>query len=62
MPDHVLAPLAVEAERGWYLMPDGGPLFRQVLDEGAGTLADWEDARGAETAHWLRELHAEPPM
>ncbi|MDX3374731.1 phosphotransferase [Streptomyces sp. ME02-6991-2A] len=44
VPDHVLAPLAVDAERGWCLMPDGGPLLRQVLDEGAGTLADWEDA------------------
>lgn len=44
VPDHVLAPLAVDAERGWCLLPDGGPLFRQVLDEGAGTLADWEDA------------------
>lgn len=44
VPDHVLAPLAVDAERGWLLLPDGGPLLRQVLDEGAGTLADWEDA------------------
>ncbi|MER7853988.1 phosphotransferase [Streptomyces bacillaris] len=44
VPDHVLAPLAVDAERGWCLLPDGGPLLRRVLDEGAGTLADWEDA------------------
>ncbi|MFD3973746.1 phosphotransferase [Streptomyces cyaneofuscatus] len=44
VPDHVLSPLAVHAERGWCLLPDGGPLFRQVLDEGAGTPADWEEA------------------
>ncbi|MFI1107520.1 aminoglycoside phosphotransferase family protein [Streptomyces physcomitrii] len=31
VPEHVLAPLAVDAERGWSLLPDGGALFRDVL-------------------------------
>ena len=32
-PEHVLAPLAVDAERGWLLLPDGGRTLRAV--EGA---------------------------
>jgi len=32
VPAHVLTPLAVEAERGWTLLPDGGPLLSDVLD------------------------------
>ncbi|OIJ66405.1 phosphotransferase [Streptomyces mangrovisoli] len=30
-PDHVLRPLAVDAARGWSLLPDGGELFRDAL-------------------------------
>ncbi|MFI8347906.1 phosphotransferase [Streptomyces sp. NPDC085596] len=30
VPEHVLRPLAVDAGRGWSLLPDGGPLFREV--------------------------------
>jgi len=35
---HVLTPLAVDVDRGWMLLPDGGPTLR---DTGT-TLADWE--------------------
>ncbi|GAA3490044.1 aminoglycoside phosphotransferase family protein [Streptomyces cremeus] len=31
-PEHVLHPYTVDAERGWSLWPDGGPLFADVLD------------------------------
>jgi len=37
----VLPPLAVERERGWLLLPDGGPTLRSVLAEG-GEQAHWE--------------------
>ncbi|MFD4791632.1 aminoglycoside phosphotransferase family protein [Streptomyces sp. NPDC058459] len=30
VPERVLRPLAVDAGRGWSLLPDGGPLFREV--------------------------------
>ncbi|MFD7880973.1 aminoglycoside phosphotransferase family protein [Streptomyces bauhiniae] len=30
VPEYVLRPLAVDGERGWSLLPDGGPLFREV--------------------------------
>jgi len=40
-PGHVLAPVAVDAERGWLLLPDGGRTMREVA--GASTdLAMWE--------------------
>lgn len=32
VPAQVLHPLAVEAERGWALTPDGGPVLSEVLD------------------------------
>ena len=32
VPEHVLEPLAVDADRGWSLLPDGGDLFRNVLE------------------------------
>ncbi|MEV0218235.1 aminoglycoside phosphotransferase family protein [Streptomyces sp. NPDC050704] len=34
VPEHVLKPLAVDTDRGWSLLPDGGRLFRDVLDGG----------------------------
>ncbi|MER6106150.1 phosphotransferase [Streptomyces sp. NPDC001832] len=45
VPEYVLKPLAVDAGRGWSLLPDGGALFRDVLDSTRGT-ADphaWEE-------------------
>ncbi|WP_405980744.1 aminoglycoside phosphotransferase family protein [Streptomyces sp. NBC_00158] len=36
VPGSTLRPLAVDAARGRALLPDGGPLFRQVLDEDRG--------------------------
>ncbi|MEV6103812.1 aminoglycoside phosphotransferase family protein [Streptomyces sp. NPDC051940] len=43
VPQYVLRPLAVDAVRGWSLLPDGGDLFRTVLGrEGLG-LGAWED-------------------
>ncbi|MFE4332586.1 aminoglycoside phosphotransferase family protein [Streptomyces sp. NPDC056831] len=45
VPAYVLKPLAVDARRGWTLLPDGGALFRNVLDSTRGT-ADprvWEE-------------------
>ncbi|MGW2182220.1 aminoglycoside phosphotransferase family protein [Streptomyces sp. NPDC001732] len=45
VPEHVLRPLAVDADRGWSLLPDGGTLFRDALDS-ARPAADpraWEE-------------------
>lgn len=40
-PGHVLEPLALDVDRGWLLLPDGGPTLRDV--EGAATdLRLWE--------------------
>ncbi|MGW3114172.1 phosphotransferase [Streptomyces sp. NPDC001091] len=41
VPDHVLRPLAVDAGRGWSLLPDGGPLFREV--GGDAPPSTWEE-------------------
>ena len=30
LPDRVLTPIAIDAERGWSLLPDGGPILREV--------------------------------
>ncbi|MGW8066288.1 phosphotransferase [Streptomyces ziwulingensis] len=43
MPGHVLEPLAVDAGRGWSLLPDGGRLLRDVLDREAPGPAVWEE-------------------
>ncbi|MER5433185.1 aminoglycoside phosphotransferase family protein [Streptomyces sp. NPDC002588] len=43
VPEHVQGPLAVRADRGWALLPDGGPLFRELLDRGAADARDWEN-------------------
>ncbi|MEU9852221.1 phosphotransferase [Streptomyces sp. NPDC047974] len=45
-PEHVMTPLAVDASRGWSLLPDGGPLFRDVLDTGAAGPEAWTTALG----------------
>ncbi|GAA3507296.1 hypothetical protein [Streptomyces showdoensis] len=46
VPEHVVTPLAVDAGRGWSLLPDGGPLLRQALDAGAAGPESWEAALG----------------
>lgn len=43
VPEHVLPPLAVDADRGWALLPDGGALFRHVLDRGPADPRAWEE-------------------
>ncbi|MGV9342524.1 aminoglycoside phosphotransferase family protein [Streptomyces sp. NPDC003688] len=43
VPGRVLRPLAVDAARGWSLLPHGGPLFRTVLETEAVEPRVWED-------------------
>lgn len=43
VPQDVLAPLAVEARRGWSLLPDGGPLFCDALNRGPADPRAWEE-------------------
>lgn len=43
VPGDVLEPLAVDAGRGWSLLPDGGPLFRDVLARETVGPGAWED-------------------
>ncbi|MFJ9818687.1 aminoglycoside phosphotransferase family protein [Streptomyces sp. NPDC101151] len=43
VPEHVLEPLAVDAGRGWSLLPDGGSLFRNVLEREPVGPDAWED-------------------
>ncbi|MFA3878087.1 aminoglycoside phosphotransferase family protein [Streptomyces sp. MMCC 100] len=43
VPGHVLRPLAVDTDRGWSLLPDGGPLFRDVLARESVTPGAWEE-------------------
>lgn len=43
VPGHVLRPLAVDTDRGWSLLPDGGPLFRDVLARETVTPGAWEE-------------------
>ncbi|MFI1470160.1 aminoglycoside phosphotransferase family protein [Streptomyces wuyuanensis] len=43
VPEHVLEPLAVDAGRGWSLLPDGGELFRNVLAREAVDPRTWEE-------------------
>ena len=38
---HVLRPIAVDPERGWLLLPDGGPTLRTLLDRSPDP-ARWE--------------------
>ncbi|MFB0617642.1 phosphotransferase [Streptomyces sp. AGS-58] len=57
VPEHVLRPLAVDAARGWSLLPDGGDLFRTVLArEPVGPRA-WEELLG----QYARMQHALVP-
>ncbi|MER6546121.1 phosphotransferase [Streptomyces sp. NPDC001250] len=43
VPGQVLEPLAVDAERAWVLLPDGGELFRSVLSRAPVEPRAWED-------------------
>ncbi|MEU0592191.1 hypothetical protein [Streptomyces ardesiacus] len=43
VPGHVLEPLAVDTGRGWSLLPDGGPLVRDVLAREAVAPGAWEE-------------------
>ncbi|WP_019062558.1 phosphotransferase [Streptomyces prunicolor] len=43
VPEYVLEPLAVDADRGWSLLPDGGDLFYQVLDRNPADPHAWEE-------------------
>ncbi|MFI8817420.1 MULTISPECIES: phosphotransferase [unclassified Streptomyces] len=43
VPGHVLDPLAIDAERGWSLLPDGGDLLRDVLDRSPVDPEAWEE-------------------
>ncbi|MGW1595682.1 phosphotransferase [Streptomyces sp. NPDC002343] len=46
VPDQVLEPLAVDAGRGWSLLPDGGQLFRTVLEREPVDPREWESLLG----------------
>lgn len=41
-PGRVLDPIAVDADRGWSLLPDGGPSLRDALGGDRGLLVRWE--------------------
>ncbi|GAA2574258.1 aminoglycoside phosphotransferase family protein [Streptomyces lienomycini] len=43
VPGHVLEPLAVDTRRGWSLLPDGGPLLRDVLAREPVGPGEWEE-------------------
>ncbi len=43
VPEHVLEPLAVDADRGWSLSSDGGPLLRDVLGREPANPRIWEE-------------------
>ncbi|MCX4967463.1 aminoglycoside phosphotransferase family protein [Streptomyces sp. NBC_00654] len=43
VPEHVLEPLAVDVDHGWSLLPDGGDLFRDVLNRGPADPRAWEE-------------------
>ncbi|MFE9597037.1 aminoglycoside phosphotransferase family protein [Streptomyces hokutonensis] len=43
VPEYVLEPLAVDADRGWSLLPHGGELFWQFLDRTPADPRAWEE-------------------
>jgi hypothetical protein len=47
VPDRVVAPLAVDESRGWWLLPDGGPTYQDLYSDGHG---------GAPGAPWAELL------
>ncbi|MFI1588091.1 hypothetical protein ACH4WW_09225 [Streptomyces halstedii] len=50
VPEHVLEPLAVDADHGWSLLPHGGELFRDVLNRSPADPRVWEELLGQEPA------------
>jgi hypothetical protein len=43
LPDRQLQILAVDEEKGWMLMPDGGQRFREAITEGGEPMETWKD-------------------
>ena len=62
-PDCILSPLAVQLERGWMLLPDGGTRLREVV-RAAGDSRPWETVLPAYAALQMdmvshrEEIHA----
>ncbi|MFH8620052.1 aminoglycoside phosphotransferase family protein [Streptomyces sp. NPDC017979] len=54
-PEHVLRPIAVDADRGWSLLPDGGTLFKTALGGGPVDPRAWEEPL-RQYAHMQRAL------
>jgi Phosphotransferase enzyme family len=52
VPDRVLMPIAVDVRRGWTLLPDGGPILREI----AGTEPDHWERLLADHARLQRDL------
>ncbi|MFJ9726157.1 aminoglycoside phosphotransferase family protein [Streptomyces sp. NPDC101209] len=46
VPERVLTPVAVDAARGWSLLPDGGRRFADTLDAGEAGPRAWEEMLG----------------
>jgi Phosphotransferase enzyme family len=65
VPDHVVAPLAIEPERGWLLTPDAGPTLRS-LDDSLGLwvrlAANWADLQRRVSPYVDRLVDAGAPM
>ena len=53
VPDHVLTPIATDPERGWMLLPDGGPTLgeREAGAELAGALVQYGQLQRALSPH-----------
>jgi Phosphotransferase enzyme family len=64
VPDHVVAPLAIEPDRGWLLTPDAGPTLRSLddsLDLWVRLAANWADLQRRVSPYVDRLLAARVP-